>query len=168
MIIVAHKRDEKISRSFHGTTTHLAYLAWFRNVPAGLSSADCQSYQSELVGGSHGSLSEAASLFLAQLHIARAIGVLLTAMRARTLPALAPGEGLVVNLDCVTNRKLSTAARAIHQPQFFSLWHLWPARWDGPPNDSSKGGNWSRPRWSVCHSPNWSSLRFLGIGAILH
>jgi hypothetical protein len=75
------------------------------------------------------------SLFLAQLHIARAIGVLLTAMRARTLPAVPPGEGLVVNLDCVTNRKLSTAARAIHEPPLFYLWHLGASRTE--PSDPS-------------------------------
>jgi hypothetical protein len=39
----------------------------------------------------------------------------------KDLPTQAPGEGLVFNLDCVTNRKLSTAARAIHEPTFFTL-----------------------------------------------
>jgi hypothetical protein len=63
-------------------------------------------------------------LFVAQLHFARAVGVLLSAMRARTLPAEAPGEGLFFNLNRVSDGKLSTAARAIHEPPFFSLWHL--------------------------------------------
>jgi len=71
-------------------------------------------------------------LFLAQLHFARAIGVLLAAIRARTVPAETPGEGLIFNLNRVSNGKLSTAARAIHEPPFFSFWHLWPDRWDGP------------------------------------
>ena len=76
-------------------------------------------------------------IILAQLHIARAIGVLLTAMRARTFPAMAPGEGLVVNLDCVTNRKLSTAARA---PHLVSLWHLGASSL-GSPGDGSRCQN---------------------------
>ena len=79
-------------------------------------------------------------IILAQLHIARAIGVLLTAMRARTFPAMAPGEGLVVNLDCVTNRKLSTAARAIHEPHLVSLWHLGASSL-GSPGDGSRCQN---------------------------
>jgi hypothetical protein len=61
----------------------------------------------------------AVSLFLAQLHLARLIGVLLPAKRTRTLPAMVRGERLIFN--CVSNGKLSTAARTIHEPPFFTL-----------------------------------------------
>jgi hypothetical protein len=60
-------------------------------------------------------------IFLAEVHFLGAISVHRSAMRAGTFPALAWGKRLLPSLDCIRNRNLFAAGRAINEPLLLFL-----------------------------------------------